>query len=120
MDNINRPNLNKGISVDCVVFGFDFKKLKVLLIQRKSTQNVEMDHFSLPGDLIYDNENLDQAAIRVLKELTGLENIFLEQLKAFSDLTRLSNEDDITWLREVRDQPEALITWRFSRRLTQD
>jgi 8-oxo-dGTP diphosphatase len=68
-----------------------------------------MDHFSLPGDLIYDNENLDQAAIRVLKELTGLENIFLEQLKAFSDLARLSSENDKTWLREVRDQPDDRV-----------
>ena len=41
---------------------------------------------ALPGNLIYDHENLNMAAERVLKELTGLSNIYLEQFGAFGEL----------------------------------
>lgn len=109
MDNNYQHNLNKGISVDCVIFGFDFEKLKVLVIQRESNEAGTMARFSLPGDLIFDDETLDQAASRVLKELTGLENIFLDQLQAFSSLNRLSKPADKEWLRQMREQPEERV-----------
>lgn len=102
-------NLNEGISVDCVIFGFDFDQLKVLLIQRESSNSINESQFSLPGDLIFNNENLDQAANRVLKELTGLENIFLEQIGAFGDLDRLSKKEDREWLESIRKQPDARV-----------
>lgn len=102
-------NLNKGISVDCVIFGFDFEKLKVLVIQREANDNKGNSRFSLPGDLIFDDENLDQAGERVLKELTGLENIFLEQLGAFGNLDRLSKSADKEWLNAMRDQPDMRV-----------
>jgi len=102
-------DLNKGISVDCVIFGFDFEKLKVLVIRRKPVENISESLVSLPGDLIFNDENLDQAAQRVLKELTDLENIYLEQLGAFGDLDRLSKPSDIAWLRSNRAQPEARV-----------
>jgi 8-oxo-dGTP diphosphatase len=102
-------NLNKGISVDCVIFGFDFEKLKVLVIEREVKKDSENAQFSLPGDLIFDDENLDQAAERVLRELTGLENIFLEQLGAFGNLDRLSKSADKEWLNSMRDQPDVRV-----------
>lgn len=105
----NQHNLNKGISVDCVIFGFDFKKLKVLVIQREPNESTKEARFSLPGDLIFDDETLDQAASRVLKELTGLENIYLEQLGAFSSLDRLSKPADKDWLIMMREQPEMRV-----------
>ncbi|WP_027419972.1 NUDIX hydrolase [Crocinitomix catalasitica] len=108
MDNNDRSNLNQRISVDCVIFGFDFEKLNVLLIKRKSPENGRLNQFSLPGDLIFETENLEQAAIRVLHDLTGLKDIFLEQLGAFS-VDRHSNEEDRIWLRAVREQPEAHV-----------
>ncbi len=105
----NQRNLNKSVSVDCVIFGFDFENLKVLLIQRDPFVLGTERRYSLPGDLIFDDEILDEAAIRVLKELTGLENIYLEQFGAFSDLDRLSKPEDKAWLRSVRDQPETRV-----------
>jgi 8-oxo-dGTP diphosphatase len=105
----NQLNLNKSVSVDCVIFGFDFENLKVLLIQREPVLQDTVNRFSLPGDLIFDNEILDEAAIRVLKELTGLENIYLEQCGAFSDLDRLSKPEDKAWLNSVRDQPDSRV-----------
>lgn len=101
--------LNNGISVDCVIFGFDLKKLQVLLIERESTESEEDTQFALPGDLIYNDENLDQAAVRVLKELTGLEDIYLEQCGAFGDLNRLQKDSDRKWLESVRDQPDVRV-----------
>lgn len=102
-------NLNNGISVDCVIFGFDFKKLQILLIERKPSEKDDPTNYALPGDLIYNDENLDQAASRVLKELTGLENIYLEQSGAFGDVDRTKRESDRKWLETVRDQPDLRV-----------
>jgi len=61
--------LNPNVSVDCVIFGFDFDKLNVLVINRSEKEGIQ---WALPGNLIYDAEHLDEAANRVLEELTGL------------------------------------------------
>lgn len=101
-------NLNNGISADCVIFGFDFEKIQVLLIERESSNTLKPE-YALPGDLIYDDENLNQAAERVLKELTGLTDIFLEQLGAFGDPNRLSKDADRKWLQSVRSNPDVRV-----------
>lgn len=100
--------LNPHISVDCVIFGFDSDKLKVLLIDR-GTSSGEEHRYTLPGDLIYDNECLDTAARRVLWELTGLSDIYLEQFAAFGDPQRISKQEDQQWLEKVRSHPEARV-----------
>src|SRR4029079_13525718 len=63
----------------------------------------------LPGDLIRDDEDLDTSAQRVLKELTGLKNIYLTQFYTFGDPKRVSKETDSEWLVSVRDQPTARV-----------
>ncbi|HEY4619054.1 MAG TPA: NUDIX domain-containing protein [Flavobacterium sp.] len=93
------PNL----SVDCVVFGFDFntKSLNVLLIQRylPSTDNGKplVDDYVLTGYHVLENENIDETASRVLKELTGLDNLYKKQFKVFGNPNRLMNEKDRIW-----------------------
>ena len=78
------PLANNHISVDCVVIGFDGEQLKVLLIKRVGEEQGEIFHdMKLPGSLIYMDEDLDEAAQRVLNELTGLKNVNLMQFKAF-------------------------------------
>ena len=69
--------LNPNISVDCVIFGFDGKELHVLLIDRENELKNVVSAHALPGNLVYDHENLNMAAERVLKELTGLTSIYL-------------------------------------------
>lgn len=73
------------LSIDCVIFGYDRKKLrlKVLLIKMK-----RQEKWGLPGGFIKFNENLNDAGTRILKERTGAERIFLKQFKAFGDLNR--------------------------------
>ena len=75
-----------GISVDCVVFGFDGSDVKVLVIKR-GTEPFK-DFSATPGDLVHEQEDPLDATKRVLNELTGLKNIYLEQLKAFAGVNR--------------------------------
>jgi 8-oxo-dGTP diphosphatase len=95
-------NLNPHISVDCVIFGFDDGNLKVLLIEREKVSNGNGGHkLKLPGSLISENEDLDTSAIRTLKELTGLDKIFLKQYAVFGDPNRLAPQEDLEWLRKT-------------------
>lgn len=73
------PNL----SVDCVVFGFHDVTLKVLVTKLKD-KNV----WALPGGYVLKEDNLNEAANRILYQRTGAENIYLQQFKVFSDLNR--------------------------------
>ncbi len=75
-----------GISVDCVIFGFDENELKVLLI--KSDLMQYKGRWSLLGDLVNSREDIKQAGYRVLKERTGLDDVYLEQVKAFGEVKR--------------------------------
>ena len=101
--------LNPNVSVDCVIFGFDLEQLTVLLIDRGEISSAFGPRLALPGNLIYDNENLDMAANRVLAELTGLKNIYLEQVGAFGDPDRIHKEADREWLKSIRAEPEARV-----------
>ncbi len=73
-------------AVDCIIFGFDGQKLKLLLIQRAFEP--EKNNWSLMGGFIQQEESADEAAVRILKKLTGLEGVYLEQLHTFSDPRR--------------------------------
>jgi len=75
-----------AFSVDNVIFGFDDSLLKVLLIKR--AERPFKDQWALPGDLVFPEEHLDDAPKRVLRELTGLENVFLEQVATFGKVDR--------------------------------
>jgi ADP-ribose pyrophosphatase YjhB (NUDIX family) len=80
-------NIDKfHLAVDCVIFGFDEDRLKLLLYKRDFEP--EKGKWSLMGGFLTNNETLDDAAYRVLARITGLRNIFMEQLSAFSDIHR--------------------------------
>lgn len=100
------------ISVDCVLFGFDEKKLKVLLIEQRQPgkdKKVSRLQKAVPGDLLKENESLDEAAKRVLRELTSLKGIYLKQFYAFGDPMRVKNVKDQEWLRTFRAHPERRV-----------
>lgn len=104
-------NLNPHVSVDCVIFGFDGEKLNVLLIEREQEGKQVL---ALPGDLIKDNEDLDQAASRVLSELTHVKDIILRQFRSFGDPNRIAKPTDLEWISRVRVQPaKRVITVGF-------
>jgi 8-oxo-dGTP diphosphatase len=75
-----------ALSVDCVIFGFDENKLKVLLI--RSDLKKFQSKWSLLGDLVKPNENLDAAAYHILKQRTGINDVYLEQVHTFGEVDR--------------------------------
>ena len=75
-----------ALSVDCVIFGFEENKLKVLLI--RSDLKKYQDKWSLLGDLLDPNEDLDAAAYRILQQRTGMDDLYLEQVQAFGKIGR--------------------------------
>jgi 8-oxo-dGTP diphosphatase len=79
-------NNSIALSVDCVIFGFDENRLKVLLI-RSDLKKFE-GRWSLLGDLVNPKEELDAAAVRILKQRTGLDDVYLEQVEAFGSIDR--------------------------------
>lgn len=79
-------SVRAGVSVDCVIFGFDENELKVLLIKSDLAQY--KDKWSLLGDLVNNQEDVEQAAYRVLKERTGMDDVYLEQVKTFGGVNR--------------------------------
>ncbi len=94
-----------NVSVDCIIFGFDNNELKVMLTRRDChdpvTKKLIFSDYTLQGHHIYYGESLEEAAKRVLKDKTGLENIFLEQFKAFGSLDRLGSDRDKLWRKHV-------------------
>lgn len=84
-----------GIAVDCTIFGYHEKDLKVLILEYKKT-----GFFALPGGFVGKEEDLDEAAERILLERTGLKNIYLNQFHTFGSLSRY----DPTPMREIMEK----------------
>lgn len=81
-----KHELDVKVAVDCIIFGFDEEGLKLLLMKRGLEPC--KGGWSLMGGFLRKDENLDQAAERVLKECTGLEKVYMEQLMTFSEVDR--------------------------------
>lgn len=74
------------VALDCIIFGFDEGELKLLLLKRKFEP--AKGEWSLMGGFLSKSESLDEAACRILNQLTGLSNIYMKQLSAFGDIDR--------------------------------
>ncbi len=104
------PNLDftrfvPGMSVDCVIIGFDGEGLKVLLMKWRG-----LERFSLPGGFVLKEEDLDKAATRVLKERAGIQLPFLEQFKTFGNVARREGSTLEHNLKMMK-LPESVIQW---------
>lgn len=75
-----------AVSVDCVIFGYEERELKVLLI--KSDLKEYANLYSLLGDLVRPDEDLNAASYRILKERTDLDDVFLQQVHTFGAVNR--------------------------------
>ena len=74
------------VSVDCIIFGFEHNKLKVLIGHR--AMNPGKGEWSLYGGFVRNEESVDEAADRTLFELTGLRNVYMRQVGAFGNVDR--------------------------------
>ncbi|MAU70661.1 MAG: NUDIX hydrolase [Pseudozobellia sp.] len=72
------------LSIDCTIFGYQEKRLKVLISQL----NFKGDFLALPAGFVYQNESIDQSAHRILTERTGLKDIYLQQFWVFGEKDR--------------------------------
>lgn len=100
-DTVKTPKILRHISVDCVIFGYEEGALKVLL--RK--ESIEHDgkitaEWKLPGNHVWYDETVEQTATRILREQTGVSNIFLKQFHVFSSIDRLHRREfDFKWIK---------------------
>lgn len=83
-----------ALSIDCLIFGFRNSELDILLI--KHGEGISKGRWALPGGWIRYNESVDQAASRLLTSLTGVSNIYLEQLRVFGEVKRYPGKRVIT------------------------
>ena len=74
------------LSVDCIIFGFEQNKLKVLIGKRKMDPG--RGEWSLYGGFVRNDESVDDAADRTLHELTGMRNVYMRQVGAFGAIDR--------------------------------
>ncbi len=85
MERFDIENYISHLSIDCVIFGYEQKELKVLISKFKFGN----DSWVLPGGYIKKSESIEKAATRILLERTNLENIYLEQFRVFGDENRI-------------------------------
>lgn len=99
------------IAVDCIIFGFKDNELRLLLVKRGF--NPGKGEWSLAGGFLTRQESLTTAAKRVLGELTGLNNVFMEQVETFGDLERDPGERVLSAafyaLINMEDYKESLV-----------
>lgn len=75
-----------SFSIDCVIFGFKNGQINVLMIKR--SMEPYLNHWAIPGDLVYPDEDLSVAASRILTELTNLSDLDLHQAQTFGNPNR--------------------------------
>lgn len=111
-------HFNKGhekylrhISVDCIIFGFHDNELKVLLLHAKYARL-----WALPGGFIKKAEHMDDAAKRILKERTGLDEIYMQQFHVFSNPERSNKKINKQFLKNIN--LKVTESWMFERFIT--
>ena len=86
MEPFKYENYISQVAIDCVIFGYEEQKLKVLV----SKINFKGDFYALPSGFIQEDEDADEAAKRILQNRTGLADIYLEEFKTFGKADRNS------------------------------
>lgn len=115
---MKNPEMETNLSVDCVLIGFDGDHLCTLLVRQLGADNEGSEsEFKLPGSLLFKNEELDDAAKRVISELTGLRNLEVHQFQTFGSPSRIINEKDRKWLSHfygINSAPDRVVTVAYT------
>lgn len=101
----------RNISVDCIIFGFHDNELKVLLLHAQYAML-----WALPGGFIKKAEHMDEAAKRILKERTGLDEIYMQQFHVFSAPERSNKKINRQFLKTAGVR--VTESWMFERFIT--
>jgi 8-oxo-dGTP diphosphatase len=112
MKGLENKNFIPNLSFDCVIFGFNGKLLKILILEYQNT-----GLYALPGGFVETNQSLDDAAKQGVKDRTGLDNVFLDQFYIFGEVDRA----DPTYMKRLlvanNDDTEE-NSWMLERFLT--
>jgi len=106
MRHIDPAALMPGLSIDCVIIGFDLKDLNILVLKWQ-----DLDFWALPGGFIHQDEDMDQAATRILEERSGISLPYLFQFHTFGNVGRRKNTPDFEILDPDNKKFEVLFTW---------
>lgn len=98
----------RHISADCVIFGFHENELRVLLLKWKGN-----GPWCLPGGFVRKEDSLEESAIRIVKQRTGLDNIFLRQFHVFSDPARERSKENLPFINYEGWLKDRFITVGF-------
>jgi len=88
LDSLNPQNFIQQLSIDCVIFGYENKQLKVLIPKLDFTG----DLWGLPSGFIFQEEGIDQAARRIIEHRTGIKEMYLDQFRVFGGAKRSNKE----------------------------
>lgn len=107
---IEQPR-NPHVSTDCVLFGFDGARLHVILIEKNNLPSGVSNtrKYKLPGRLIFTGEDPDDAASDILESYTGITRQKLDQFHTFGAPSRMSNEEDLKWIRHESGMPIDMV-----------
>lgn len=109
-----QKSMDPHFSVDCALIGFDGTHLCALLVRQIGAEVLAGEsEYKLPGSLLYEEEDLDDAARRVVTELTGLKNVNLTQFRTFGSPHRIKKDKDIKWMEQfygLTNQVDRLIS----------
>jgi ADP-ribose pyrophosphatase YjhB (NUDIX family) len=93
-----------GVSIDCVVIGFDLSQLNILLLKLNGAEL-----WSLPGGFVQIDEDMDSAASRILEERTGIKLPYLKQFHTFGDLNRRDNKPNLASISTMPEQFKDML-----------
>jgi hypothetical protein len=99
-----------GISIDCVVIGFDLQQLNILLLKMKKG-----GQWLLPGGFVHKEEDMDRAASRILEERTGIKLPYLKQFHTFGDTGRRKNSPTFDSESSLPKQLQKILQWLENR-----
>ena len=106
---LSQKDYIQQVSVECVIFGYQKKELKVLLPKL----DFEGEFWALPSGFVFQNESINQAALRVLEDRTGIADIYLEQFQIFGNPDRNSR----SFMEElISRNPEKLGAGRYNQK----
>lgn len=98
-------NFDPHVSIDCVILGFDGDSLQVLLSKHgDENPDIRYSQVKLPGRLLYNDEDPEDAANDIINQLTGTQNHYVRQFRAFGSPSRTSNPKDVLWLENAINQ----------------
>ncbi|MGQ1891061.1 NUDIX hydrolase [Thermophagus sp. OGC60D27] len=101
-----------NVSIDCVIFGLSTNGINILLSKRSLNMHDEkypvIDDWMLTSGHVLKDESLDESAMRIFQELTGIKQVYFKQFRTFGNPERVKNHKDLLWLTSRDINPRVI------------